>query len=187
MKLKIFKEGFKPIKIEELETFETKIGYYLPQEFKQFLLNHNGAYCHQDSLNFKEPNDNFEDGIPEEIQEFCSNCNTLHTSYNYKFYNRSTYFTEVINLESLNEIFGITEDENNPGKKFIYFLEGAGGSSGAYLSLNEETYGKIYWSDQTHDGIFIFIANNLEEFLNSFEPNKDYSEDYDEYGNCILE
>lgn len=162
MRLNILKEGFTPIKMENIEAFEKKIGYILPSEYKDFLLKNNECRCHFDSLIFK-----YEDRYGE-----------IQDGYD--------EFSEVTSLYYLNNDGVIIDEENNPEKKYIRILEGLGASTGAYLSLNPETYGQIYWCDVTHEGIFYHVANNLEEFLNSFTLNEDCPEDYDENGNLII-
>ena len=162
MRLNILKEGFTPIKTEDIEAFEKKIAFILPSEYKEFLFKNNGCRCHCDALIFKYGDKN------EDIEE------------------RYDEFYEVTSFKSLNEFLGITIDEESfPEKKYIKVFSGVDGATGAYLSLNSETYGQIYWCDITHEGIFYHVANNLDEFLNSFSLNPDCPEDYDENGNFI--
>lgn len=180
MKLKILRDEFEPIKIEEIESFENKIGYRLPIDYKNFLLKNNGGICRDNEINFKELNDSYNEGVAEETTNFCSHCNIFHTSSNHRYFERSTSFHEVISLRQLNEIFEITKDEYNPNRKFIIIMLSSGGSEGAYLSLNTKTYGHIYFSDQTHESNFIHLANNLEDFINSFHESTEYEYNFDE-------
>lgn len=173
MKLRILKKGFIPIKMEDIESFENEIGYKLPLEYKMFLIKYNGCYCNFDKIFFKEINDLYKENLSEN-SEFCFYCNVFHTNNYHKFIERYTEASEIISLEDLKEIFKITVDEYDLTRKYIIILMASCGSEAIYTSLNSETYGHIYFCDMTHEKKFIHIANNLEEFLNSFEPDPDY-------------
>lgn len=156
MRLRVLKSGFESITLREINEIENTINYKLPQEYIDFILKHNACYTQYDIFRFKKP-DEFEEGV---------------------FHDKENWIINISDIKNATD-FLIFEDENNKGKKYLHIAE-IDGSQAIYLSLNQETYGQIYYADLTHDNRFIHIANNLEDFLNSFEVNPDYEDTEDE-------
>lgn len=152
MRVRLIKDEIEPIEIKQIENFEFNIGFNLPKEYKIFLFENNGAKVNYDVFRFKEPLEHSEDFIENEIH--------------------------LLNFSSLSDLedFGLFEEEENTNRKYINIASGMSGSECIYLSLNNQTYGQIYFADLTHDNRFIPIANNLEDFLNGFEIDPDYEE-----------
>lgn len=171
MKLQITKDAFEEITIKDINSFEKRINHTLPTEYKEFLLEHNSSICKNDLIYFKEYNECHKASSDNEHQKNFPKCYKIHkVDGNPEFYERKAIFWQVVSLEKLR----ITEDENNSDRKYLCFLSQIG-NTGAFLSLNEDSFGQIYWCDNEHEGKFIHIANSFDKFINSFEKNSEYS------------
>lgn len=162
-KLTIRKKGFIPVTIEEIEKFEVKIGYKLPNEYKEFLLLHNGCKTGSEIFKF-------------ECIDLCDG----------KVRSEEFWLEEFESIQNGLLSTGVWEDEYIPERKYIVVSDFGDGSL-ITLSLNKETYGQIYWVDCPHEGYYYKISNNFTEFLEGFihKPWDPYNLDYDNNGNFI--
>ena len=156
-KLSILKEGFDSVTIEEIEKFQKKIGYKLPQDYKDFILLYNGCYTGYEVYKYERIN--YWDGDLEK---------------------KESYLSRFI---SINFTIGLFDDEENerPDRKYLNIAECSSGNPKIYLSLNKKTYGNIYYNDFPHEGYYYKIADNFTDFLKGFiyEP-EDFPSDYDD-------
>ena len=165
--LTILKQDFEAIEIEEIEKFEEKIGYKLPEDYKDFILLYNGSWTGREIYKYKRINN--ENGISEEISLWIKNFVSIRRNIYVGLYNG--YKNE------------------RPDRKYLKIAEGANGKMNIYLSLNEETYGNIYHNDGAvyyykeipSEEYYYKIADNFTDFLKGFiyepeEPHPYYNE-----------
>jgi hypothetical protein len=146
MKLRLIKENLEPITLEEINNFENSISFKLPLDYKDFLLENNGAIAKYDCFKVKKVNN--EGGIYEQTES-------------------------ISRFNSLKELMysNLTFDNHDLTKIYLDIAECMGGNSYIYLSLNQETYGYVYWSETTHQEEFIFVSKTFNNFINNFQIN----------------
>jgi hypothetical protein len=163
-----FREKNPPITQEEIEQFENKIGYKLPQDYKNFVLEQNGGnvidrYRHKEE---KPPNSEgilchkivFDDG---EI---------FYAPFTKFFALESTYLLDESSPSS--QVNYDSEFYGNYGVHLFIGYDGDGNST--TISLNENDYGAVYRFDSfgnfdEPDKDCAKISNSFEEFYNTFE------------------
>jgi hypothetical protein len=159
----ILKNKNPPVDFKEIELFESITGYKLPEDYKQFLLEHNGG----DTITQTEQNPKgcfcykivFEDG------------ETIHPTV-FSFYN-------LVRSGDDSEYFLLTEDTFEKEYYGDYGVQLVIGISDEYttsLSLNEKDYGTIYmihnrylFGEDEPEKIVAKAANNFTEFINNFD------------------
>jgi hypothetical protein len=151
MKLPVYRDYIEPITWQQIERLEEKIQHTLPMDYKEFLMENNGARAHGYEIKFQR-------------------------KYHNEYEEVSAFVIEIRTVQSLLGSVCVEYDEENPDRKYLMITIGASGGDGMFFSLNEETYCWIYWADMTHEGEFIFVAKTFTEFINRFELNPDYAD-----------
>jgi hypothetical protein len=134
------------ISLSEIENFEKKYNLIFESKYKNFLLNENGGEISSDYVFFYG-------------KKTSHNCIQTVTLYN---------------LERIEEVHNITLDDKDDLESSNYlFLKNKmltiGDSNLGFslcISYSKEDFGRIYYID---DDKFIFLANNINEFINNFE------------------
>lgn len=146
MKLEIEKLNA-PITIPEIDRFNNSSGYKLPEEYKEFLLNHNGGSCKNNLYKLKE--------------NFSSKGFTLFS------------VDEFFRLKVDSPLW-IKSRANELGDGLLCIAL-CSGEHIILLSLREKDYGKIYFFDEDftyEEAELTLLADNFEEFLNKAQESK---------------
>ncbi|MFN4149389.1 MAG: SMI1/KNR4 family protein, partial [Candidatus Sericytochromatia bacterium] len=146
-KIKVRSGTQKKISNKDIANLENKYGIYLPQDFKLFLLENNGAEV--ELCNYYKKND-FED-VLFQLESFYEVKDILY-GYSDEEYD---YVNKVI----------------NPPKGYLTIAYCAGGHSYILINLEKgDNYGKVFYSYDLMDDSIELVADNFTEFFNNSYP-----------------
>lgn len=151
MKLEILKNN-KKISLEEIKILENSFNLKLPKEYKKFLLENDGGKP-SSNLVLKPLHEVYKIIKIETFFSLEQVYNFLEVIKEARLSNETEYFSPYLKY-SKNKMLIIAETYEN---LFIC------------ICFGDENIGKIYAVNHNYDVKFIFLSNNLKEFLNDFQ------------------
>ncbi|MBN2248971.1 MAG: SMI1/KNR4 family protein [Campylobacterales bacterium] len=152
MKNKIIQSNpYGPINLKNLESFEKQLKIRLPQEYREFLVKHNGGKLEKNMLTINES-----EGGTSIHHIYALVDNPLYASMEEKY-----------------KIFNT--NEFNFGNEYLAIMDDSFGNQ-ILLKLQEPNLGAIYFWDHESNDNFIKISNNFYEFIDSLEEEKTLDE-----------
>lgn len=166
-----FVQKYYPLTLDQLNIFESKIGYNLPQSYREFLLEQNGGMIEIDKYNYSK------NQIDLDVELY----------HKVIFEDGDIIYHTLLNFTSIDIENPPIINQNDENTQEIYELE-LYGDYGIHLdigdgldystttmSLNKYDYGSIYRFDnhanygkENHKNC-AKVSNSFEEFYNSFE------------------
>ena len=146
--MKITNSGKKLTK-KNIALFEKELNICLPDDYKKFMLKHNGGEI-EDEIGFKYIETDAETGKKEEVE------GDLY---------------EFVTLEDIPEVYDNLVGEVLPEHSKYLPIAFDGGDSAVLLCVDNDNYGKIYFGDcnlrdpKTEYYILNYVAGSFTEFL----------------------
>lgn len=143
------------IDIQQLELLEDKLEVMLPQEYREYLLKHNGGMYKNDT--FYNPKHQIDYIHVHEINALVDEPKYLSLEDSYKVFNLDLY-----------------NNDYKFGKDYLSIMYDDGGDQ-ITIKLHEPFRGSIYfWIHDDGDDSFIKIADSYKEFVNSLISDEEY-------------
>lgn len=149
-----FKNSYSPLDKSEIEAFEKKIGHVLPEEYKTFLMEHNGGqpepsyFCYQEKI----------------FDQVIQNCNRVRV------------FLAIADGEAYELRWTLDTFKHRIPINFLPIAENGTGSLICISLYGEDKGGIYFWDAELEEEIeagklpdyynAFWVANNFNDFLN---------------------